>query len=74
MSVHIKTGSCVARSWLKLETRKNRGIGKKKYFKQKKIVENKKKKVACVMRYVVIDRKRLYQLDGGGVSFRQLEL
>jgi len=49
MSVHIKTGSCVARSWLKLETRKNRGIGKKKYFKQKKIVENKKKKVACVM-------------------------
>jgi hypothetical protein len=49
MSVHIKTGSCVARSWLKLETRKNRGKGKKKYFKQKKIVENKKKKVACVM-------------------------
>jgi hypothetical protein len=70
MSVHIKTGSCVARSWLKLETRKNRGIGKKKNISnKKKIVENKKKKVACVMRYVVIDRKRLYQLDGGGFRF-----
>jgi hypothetical protein len=69
MSVHIKTGSCVARSWLKLETRKNREKEKKYISNKKKIVENKKKKVACVMRYVVIDRKRLHQLDGGGFRF-----
>jgi hypothetical protein len=61
MSVHIKTGSCVARSWLKLETKK---IEERK----KKIIFRKEKEKGGV-RYVVIDRKRLYQIVGGGFRF-----